>query len=94
MSAASSMDRLRNSIANHWSDCESVAGNGTVEGLTILWEAADRICGKRLKCCTGTYRALHPLRQDGNPEVVVIGTKIFGLPPPPWSFKATIPSPT
>src|ERR1039457_2894453 len=21
-----------------------------VEGLTILWEAADRICGKRLKC--------------------------------------------
>ena len=25
-----------------------------VEGLTILWEAADRICGKRLKCAIPT----------------------------------------
>src|ERR1039457_6850695 len=26
-----------------------------VEGLTILWEAADRICGKRLKCAIPAF---------------------------------------
>src|ERR1700691_5864191 len=31
-----------------------VYDRAVVEGLTILWEAADRICGKRLKCAIPT----------------------------------------
>ena len=29
---------------------QRIYDQAVVEGLTILWEAADRICGKRLKC--------------------------------------------
>ena len=42
-----------------------------MEGLTILWEASDRICGKRLKCAIPTL--LEAMERHGhlrpNPEV-------------------------